>query len=125
MKETLEDRLERIGAEAEAGEADQTERPLPPHVKVSRPNLARSKVLQVRLNPEEYEAIERIAERRGLPASTVARERLLVMIAEEEQGDDLDVAAKLELVRRELGELVSRLRRPVVGPDGQVYSSPV
>lgn len=38
MSETLEERLARLGAEAEAGEADQTPRPLPPHVKVSRPN---------------------------------------------------------------------------------------
>ncbi|MGV0607366.1 hypothetical protein [Mycolicibacterium sp. XJ1904] len=56
MKETLDQKLDRIGAEAEAAEADQTDRPLPPHVKVSRPNQARSKVLQVRLNPEEFDA---------------------------------------------------------------------
>ena len=79
MKETLDDRLVRLGAEAEAGEADQTDRPIPPHVKVSRPNQTRSKVLQVRLSPAEFEAIERIAQRRGLPSSTVAREQLLAL----------------------------------------------
>lgn len=57
--------------------------PLPPDVKVSRPNRARSKVLQVRLNPDEMEAVERIAARRELPPSTVAREWLLRMVAED------------------------------------------
>ena len=79
MKETLDDRLVRLGAEAEAGEADQADRPIPPHVKVSRPNQTRSKVLQVRLSPAEFEAIERIAQQRGLPSSTVAREQLLAL----------------------------------------------
>jgi hypothetical protein len=82
MKETLADRLARIGDEAEAAEADQTDRPIPPHVKVSRPNLARSKVLQVRLNPEEFDALEAIAARRELPVSTIARAQLLKLIAE-------------------------------------------
>ena len=43
----------------------------------------RSKVLQVRLNPMEFEAVERAAAQRGLPASTVARERLLKMLRED------------------------------------------
>ena len=41
MSESLDERLARIGAEAEAGEDDQTARPIPPHVTVSRPNRAR------------------------------------------------------------------------------------
>lgn len=57
--------------------------PPPGHLTVSRPNRARSKVLQVRLSPEEFEAVERAAERRGLPASTVARERLLRLLSED------------------------------------------
>jgi hypothetical protein len=57
--------------------------PLQTDVKVSRPNRSRSKVLQVRLNPDEFEALERIAERRELPVSTVAREQLLYLIASE------------------------------------------
>lgn len=72
----LADRLAEIGDEAEAAEEDQTDRPIPEHVKVTRGNT-RNKVLQVRLNPDEYAAIESIAEARGLPASTVAREALL------------------------------------------------
>jgi hypothetical protein len=104
--ETLEEKLDRIGAEAEAAEATVKDKdfrdlmyreaqaaedapdeddgsPLPAHVEVSRPNRARSKVLQVRLNPDEFDAVERIAAGRGLPMSTVARERLLQMIAED------------------------------------------
>ncbi|MEZ0338548.1 CopG family transcriptional regulator [Mycobacterium sp. pV006] len=37
----------------------------------------RSKVLQIRLNDEELAELERLAETRGLPASTVAREAIL------------------------------------------------
>lgn len=79
----LTDLLNQAAAEAEAGEADQSDRPIPPHVTVSRPNQARSKVLQVRLTPEEFDAVERAAEQRGLPASTVARERLVKMLQED------------------------------------------
>lgn len=82
MSKSLEDRLAEIGDEAEAGEEDQTVRPLPPHVQVSRPGHARSKVLQVRLNPEEMAALEAIAERRELPVSTVAREQILRLLAD-------------------------------------------
>lgn len=82
-KQSLEERLAAIGNEAEAGELDQTDRPLPPHVKVSQPGHARSKVLQVRLNPEELAALEALAERRGLPVSTLARAQLLPLVAEE------------------------------------------
>jgi len=61
MKETLDDRLARIGDQAEAGERDQSDPPIPAHVTVSRSNRARSKVLQVQLNSEELEALEGIA----------------------------------------------------------------
>lgn len=107
MTETLKDRLDRIGAEAEAAEADQTDRPIPPHVKVSRPNRARSKVLQVRLNPEEFDALERIAERRELPVSTIAREGLLELINEE---SSLDPAAQIAAAADKIRSLVSRVR---------------
>ncbi len=79
VDEQLVDRLARIGDQAEAGEEDQVAKPIPEHVKVTRGN-GRSKVLQVRLNPDEYEAIERIARGRRLPPSTVAREALLELI---------------------------------------------
>lgn len=101
----------RLAAEAdaiEAAEADQTDRPLPPDVTVSRPNLSRSKVLQVRLNPGEFEAVERIAAARGLPASTVARERLLQIIAED-AASDADVAAQLAAAADRIKDLVARV----------------
>lgn len=121
-------RLEQALAESdeiEAAETDQTDRPLPSHVKMSRPNRARSKVLQVRLNPEEYDAIAEIAERRGLPVSTVARAQLLAMIDDEESGDG-DVAAQLEDVQRRIAIVMSKIRRMgsgVKGSTGRVTSS--
>lgn len=69
-------------AEAAAYDDSDDGAPLPDHVKLSRPNRARSKVMQVRLTPDEFEAIERIAEQRGLPPSAVARAQLLKLIAE-------------------------------------------
>jgi uncharacterized protein YbaP (TraB family) len=77
--------------------------------RVSRPNRVRSRVLQVRLNPEELAAVEAIAAARGLPASTVARERLLGMIAED-QASRGDVAAQLNAA---IKELVGRVSSPV------------
>jgi hypothetical protein len=85
-KQRLDDLLAEIADEAEAGEADQTERPIPEHVKVTRGN-PRSKVLQVRLNPDEMAALEAIADRRELPVSTVAREQLLRLIAADPAAD--------------------------------------
>jgi len=108
-------RLEQAIAEAddiENAETDQTHRLIPSHVNVSQPNRARSKVLQVRLNPEEFDAIERIAVRRGLPASTVARERLLQMIREVD-ATDADVAAQLVAAADRIKELVARAHGPL------------
>jgi hypothetical protein len=111
MKETLKQRLDRIGAEAEAAEANQTDQTIAPHVKVSRPNQARSKVLQVRLNPEEFDAIERLAAQRGLPASTVARERLLQMIREDD-ATEADIATQLAAAADRIKALVAQVHRP-------------
>lgn len=83
-------KLEQALAEAdeiEAADPTATDAPTPAHVKISRPNLARSKVLQVRLNPDEFAAIEAIAEQRGLPVSTIARAQLLALI-DNPAGDD-------------------------------------
>jgi len=113
-KKSLEDRLAEIGDEAEAGEEDQTDRPIPSHVKVTRGN-PRTKVLQVRLNEDEYAAIERIAARRELPVSTVARERLLTLIAEE-SGEGPPLVALLAATDR-LKHLASDLRANLVRYD--------
>nr|WP_318276350.1 hypothetical protein [Mycobacterium eburneum] len=104
----LTDLLNEASEEAEAARGHDEDAPLPPHVNVSRPNRARSKVLQVRLNPEELEALEAIAERRELPVSTVAREQLLRLIAE----DRLGTPRGVELVREQvmlLGDIVADL----------------
>lgn len=85
MGKGIDDLLAEIGAEAEAAEARQAGRAIPSHVRVTRGN-PRSKVLQVRLNPEELESLERIAQRRELPVSTIAREQLLRLIAEDHMG---------------------------------------
>jgi hypothetical protein len=108
------DKLAAIAAEAEAAETDQTDRPIPAHVTVGRPNRARSRVLQVRLNPDEFEAIERIAADRGLPPSTVARERLLAMIRED-QGPEADVATVLVDVADQLRAVATRMNPNAVG----------
>ncbi|MDZ7883612.1 MAG: CopG family transcriptional regulator [Mycobacterium sp.] len=64
----------------EAAEADQTDGPLPDHVKVSRPNRADSRAVQVWLRNSEADALEAIAAQRDLPVSTVARAHLLGLI---------------------------------------------
>jgi uncharacterized protein YbaP (TraB family) len=79
MSKRIDELLAAEAAAAEAFEEDQSA-PYPEHVKITR--SPRSKVLQVRLNPEELEALERIAARRQLPVSTIAREQLLKLIAE-------------------------------------------
>lgn len=87
MSKDIDRILDEEGAAAEDGEADQTLHDLPAQVKISQPGRARSKVLQVRLNPEEYEALEAIAARREVSVSAVARGELLKLI-------DSDRAAK-------------------------------
>lgn len=108
----LDDVLAAEAAAAEAFEADQTT-PYPDHVTISRPNQARSKVLQVRLNPEEFEAIERIAADRGLPPSTVARAHLLAMIRDE-QGEQVDVATQLVVVADQIRAVAARMNAGAV-----------
>ncbi len=103
----LDELLAAEAAAAEAFEEDQSI-PYPDHVTISRPNRARSKVLQVRLNPDEFEAIERIAAGRGLPPSTVARERLLAMIREE-QGEKVDVATQLVVMADQIRAVAAQV----------------
>jgi hypothetical protein len=56
--------------------------PILDSAKISRGN-GRSKVLQIRLNPEELAELERVAAQRGLPTSTVAREAIIRLIRPE------------------------------------------
>lgn len=74
--------------EAEAAAAvpfdEDNGQPLPPHVKVSRPNRARGKVLQIRLSDAELAELEAIAERRGQQVSAFARDELLAVAARDQ-----------------------------------------
>ena len=84
-REFIADKLARIAAESEAPDLHPDDDEIPAHVVVSRPGRANSRLLQVWLNPDEYEAIERIAAERDLPMSTVARSYLLRAIQEAEE----------------------------------------
>lgn len=88
-KKKIHELLNEEAAAAEAARGLDQDAPLPNHVTVTRPNRARSKVLQVRLSPEEYEALERLAESRDLPVSAIARVRLLGLLDEHPEGDSL------------------------------------
>ncbi|RFZ48553.1 hypothetical protein MSS2_04720 [Mycobacterium marinum] len=108
-KKPLEDRLAEAATEAEAGEADQTTRPIPSHVKVGQPGRTRSKVLQVRLNPEEMAALEVIAERRELPVSTVAREQILRLLVTAD--DEREPLVQLLDAATQIGDIADEVRR--------------
>lgn len=98
---------ERIAEEARAiedAEIDQGS-PIPPHVKITR-GTSRARVLQVRLNDDEYTALERIAALRDLPVSTIARERLLDLIAD---ADDARPVARLRAAVARLESLVGQV----------------
>lgn len=125
------DRLEQALAEADEIEALEGEAHLEVTATatgeghVSRPNRARSKVLHVRLSPEEFEAVERVAAARGLPASTVARDRLLAMVAED-SAESGDVGAELVAVVEQLQRIVGRVPRRVAARSTSTqFSSPV
>ena len=68
-----------IAAEAAASEADK-DAELKPGSTLTRGH-GRSKTLQVRLNEDEMQALAQLADRRGVPASTLARELLMTQIA--------------------------------------------
>lgn len=68
-----------IAAEAEASERDK-DAPIRAGSKATRGH-GRTQTLQVRLNIEELRALSTMAERRGIPASTLARDLLLPHLA--------------------------------------------
>lgn len=77
-KQSKEDVAALLEEEAAAIDADR-DAPITDATTVTRGH-GRSKTLQIRLNPEELEELERIAASRGLPTSTVAREAILRLI---------------------------------------------
>ncbi len=70
---------ELIKAEAEAAEQNM-DAPLKVGSRVTRGHR-RSRTLQVRLNDEELAALVHVAEARGIPVSTLARDVLLTQLA--------------------------------------------
>lgn len=72
-----------IAAEANAAETveDTPDAVLPAHVRVTRGH-DRSRVLQVRLNEDEYRVLAKLADERHVPASTFARAMLLHVIGQ-------------------------------------------
>ncbi|MBE6478008.1 MAG: ribbon-helix-helix protein, CopG family [Propionibacteriaceae bacterium] len=95
------DMEELIAVEAEAAEQDR-DAPLRTGARVTRGN-GRAKTLQIRLNPEELAALTALAEERGLPVSTLARDMLLRELA---AGSD-DPRAVLARMRSDLESLAS------------------
>ncbi|NLE82190.1 MAG: ribbon-helix-helix protein, CopG family [Rhodococcus sp.] len=71
----LRDVLDQESRDSEAN----LDAPIPPGAKVTRGH-GRSKTLQVRLNDDEYATLEDLAERRGLPLSTMVRALLLTAV---------------------------------------------
>lgn len=76
MAKPTEDQLRSVAEDAEQTKDE----PMPSGSTWTSLGHARSKVLQVRLNPEEYESLARYAEERELPVSTVARAAILAQL---------------------------------------------
>jgi hypothetical protein len=77
-KQPKKDLAALLAEEGEAAEAN-PDAPITEATTFTRGH-GRSKTLQIRLNPEELEELERTAASRGLPTSTVAREAILRLI---------------------------------------------
>lgn len=91
-----------------ATEADAVERnpdaAIQPGSKVTRGHQ-RARTLQIRLNVEEVEALTRLAEQRGLPVSTVARDLLLSQLA----GSGASTRELIARIRAEIDDLATRI----------------
>jgi hypothetical protein len=65
-------------------EPEQTrDAPFPPGVVPTRPNRLRSKVYSVRLSAEEQARVQRVADSKHLPASTLVRSWILERLDQE------------------------------------------
>ncbi len=92
-----------IATEVDAAERN-PDAPMKPGSKVTRGHQ-RAKTLQVRLKVEEFDALTRLAEQRGLPVSTLARDLLLSQMA----GVDDSARALIAKIRAELDDLATRV----------------
>lgn len=91
-----------------ATEADAVERnpdaAIKPASKITRGHQ-RARTLQVRLNVEELDALSRMAEQRGLPVSTLARDLLLAQLAD----SNTSAKALIAKIRAELDDLATHV----------------
>ena len=91
-----------------ATEADTVERnpdaAIKPGSNVTRGHQ-RARTLQVRLNVEELDALSRLAEQRGIPVSTLARDLLLAQMAD----SDNSAKALIAKIRAELDDLATHV----------------
>ncbi|MCK0093107.1 hypothetical protein MWU77_20220 [Rhodococcus sp. F64268] len=104
--------IDRVAAEAEA-QGDDFE--INKRATTTRGN-PRAKVLQVRLNPEEYDAIVSLADAAGLPTSTFVRARLLDLLSDrpERQAALMEsVAAALAAVPAETLDALAAVRHMI------------
>ena len=92
-----------IATEAAAAERN-PDAAIKPGSKVTRSHN-RSKTLQVRLNAEELDALTLLAEQRGIPVSTLARDFLLSHLT----GSDESPKALIAKIRAELDDLATRV----------------
>lgn len=92
-----------IAAEAAASEQNK-DAELQPGTKITRGH-GRAKTLQIRLNYEEFTALARAAEERGIPVSTLARDLLL----RELEGAGEDPQAVIARMRSDLDTLAARV----------------
>ncbi|MEO7125227.1 MAG: hypothetical protein ABI382_13865 [Nakamurella sp.] len=90
-----------IASEAEASERNR-DAPIHPGTKITRGH-SRSRTLQVRLNEEELRTLAALAEQRGVPASTLARDLLLTHLS----GDPDTPQSVLARMRADLDALAA------------------
>lgn len=100
ISEALADRI-RDGAEWAEAHRDE---PLPEETEAARPDHVRSVVFSVRLNPDELDALNTVATRLGVPASSLVRGWILEGIDDEHDQPDLQsaldrLAADIDRVR--------------------------
>lgn len=99
----IDDLIEEEGRAAEEYEATHPDAPIPEGTTITRGHN-RTRTLQVRVNAEELEALETLAEAKQLPVSTMVR----IMILDHLQGDESPAAVianmeqELAILRRKL-----------------------
>lgn len=114
MGKSIKQILDEEAAAAEAGK-DDLDVEIPPYVKTSRGG-PRTRVLQVRLNDDELAALEAMADKRSLPASTVVREMILNVLH--------PIPAQVAARQRLVGEFETFLDRLRVNPDVEAAPRP-